>query len=129
MTLLYVSIDGDDIGRLLTQRIYQAAEDEDVRQFSELVTNTFNEMAAWVTARNGVVLFCSGDSIFFNMDNSHYEQFAAAFVPEAFNLSIGLGTNRKEAHWALNIAKSLGKNRTVHFDQVREDIFGISIDK
>ncbi|OAN45438.1 hypothetical protein A6A03_14765 [Chloroflexus islandicus] len=122
--MIYVSVDGDDIGRLLTQKIYQANNDDEVRAFSELVTTTFQAVAAWVIQNQGEVLFCTGDSIFFKISEHLVDNALRHFELDHFTISVGIGETRKEAHWALNIAKSLGKARIVNFNEVRRDIFG-----
>jgi len=122
--MLYVSVDGDDIGRLLTQKIYQANSDHEVRAFSESVTNTFQTVSAWVIQNQGEVLFCTGDSIFFKIPEHLVDEALRHFELDHFTVSVGIGETKKEAHWALNVAKSLGKARTVNFNEVRRDIFG-----
>lgn len=122
--MLYVSVDGDDIGRLLTQKIYQANNDDEVRAFSESVTSTFQTLALWVIQNQGEVIFCTGDSIFFKISEHLVDEVSRHFEAAGFTVSIGIGETAKEAHWALNVAKSLGKARTVNFNEVRRDIFG-----
>lgn len=123
--MFYVAIDGDDIGRLLTQKIYNSTDEFNVIKFSKMVTDSFEKVAIWVRQNQGEVLFCTGDSILFKIPENLIEE-AALFqhVSKYFNVSVGVGNNLKEAHWALNIAKSLGKARTVYFDEIRKEIFG-----
>lgn len=120
---MYISVDGDDIGRMLTQKIY-TEDDHSVRKFSKAVSDTFNSFADRVKLKGGEVLFCSGDSILFKIDNSMASGILEHLKSDIFTMSIGVGMTLKEAHWALNIAKSLGKARIVHFDEIRESIFG-----
>ena len=122
--MFYVAVDGDDIGQLLTQRIYKVNNDHEVIQFSKLVTNTFARVAEWVVQNQGEVLFCTGDSILFKIPEALLDTTLDHLKSEHFTVSAGIGRTLKEAHWALNIAKSLGKARVVHFDEVRRDIFG-----
>lgn len=86
-------------------------------------------MAVSLKHENGKVLFCTGDSIFFKLPKEDsLADFLSNHQPRGFKISIGVGYTGKEAHWALNVAKSLGKDRLVHFDQVRKDIFGNASD-
>ncbi|MEM8641529.1 MAG: mCpol domain-containing protein [Cyanobacteria bacterium P01_G01_bin.54] len=122
---VYVSIDGDDVGRLLTQKIYENGDDSIVTNFSQSITLYFENIAKSLEQENGQVLFCTGDSIFFKFPRENLlHSFLACHEPQGFNISIGIGYTRKEAHWALNVAKSLGKDRIIHFNQVRQDFFG-----
>jgi hypothetical protein len=122
--MLYVAADGDDIGRHLTQRIYRANNDWEVIQFSALVTDTFARVGEWVIQNRGEVLFCTGDSILFKISKTSISTAVHHLKSEHFTISVGVGGTLKEAHWALNVAKSLGKARVVNFDEVRRDIFG-----
>ena len=121
--MVYVAVDGDNIGQLLTQRIY-TNNDREVIQFSALVTDTFTTVAKWVIQNKGEVLFCTGDSILFKISETLLDSALHHIKPEHFNVSVGVGRTLKESHWALNVAKSLGKARVVHFDEIRKDIFG-----
>ncbi|MCL0094450.1 mCpol domain-containing protein [Dehalococcoidales bacterium] len=121
--MLYVAVDGDDIGQLLTQRIYKVNNEHEVIQFSKLVTNTFAQVARWVIQNQGEVLFCTGDSILFKIPEALLDVALNHLKLEHFTVSVGVGRTLREAHWALNVAKSLGKARVVHFDEVRKDIW------
>ncbi len=123
--MLYVAVDGDDIGQLLTQRIYKADNDCEVTWFSALITDTLAEIAKWVVQNQGEVLFCTGDNILFRISEALLDAALCQLKSDGFTVSVGIGWTLKEAHWALNVAKSLGKARIVHFDEVRSDIFGI----
>jgi hypothetical protein len=122
--MLYVAVDGDDIGQLLTQRIYKVNNDREVIRFSKLVTDTFARVAKWVIQNQGEVLFCTGDSLLFKIPKALLNTALQHLKLKYFTVSVGVGRTLKEAHWALNVAKSLGKARVVHFDEVRRDIFG-----
>jgi GTP cyclohydrolase III len=122
--MLYVAVDGDDIGRFLTQRIYGAKDDHEVVEFSMLVVDTFAQIQEWVIQNQGEVLFCRGDSILFKVPDLLLDNVLSRLQPEPFTVSVGVGQTLKEAHWALNVAKSLGKARVIHFDEIRKEIFG-----
>ena len=123
--MLYVAVDGDNIGQLLTQKIYGADNDREVVRFSTLVTDTFVQVNQWVIQNQGEVLFCAGDSILFRISESLVDTVSLRLKSGHFSVSVGIGRTMKEAHWALNVAKSLGKARVVHFDEIRREIFGL----
>jgi hypothetical protein len=120
---MYVSVDGDDIGRMLTQRIY-IEDDKEVKNFSNKVTNTFKSFENWVKSNSGEILFCAGDSILFKINDNLLEEAIKQLNSDIFTMSIGVGNTLRQAHWALNVAKSLGKNRVVYFDEIRHSILG-----
>lgn len=120
---IYVSIDGDNIGRLLTQKIYENGDDSTITDFSRSITLFFENIATSLE-EEGQVLFCTGDSIFFKLPREDLlADFLSYHKPEGFKVSIGVGYTRKEAHWALNVAKSLGKDQIIHFNYIRQTIF------
>lgn len=123
--MVYVAIDGDDIGRLLTQEIYKSNNTETALiNFSKSVTKTFENLANWIIKNKGEVLLCAGDSILFKIEEDLVDLALSNLTQKHFTVSVGVGENLKEAHWALNVAKSLGKSRVVNFNQVKNDIFG-----
>lgn len=125
--MIYISVDGDDIGKILTKKIYVESND-DVCEFSDYVTSTFTGFAEWVKSHGGDVIFCAGDSILFRIAQELTEDALLQLKSEKFTISIGLGSTIKEAHWALNMAKSLGKARSIHFADIKKDIFGYDQD-
>jgi hypothetical protein len=122
--MLYVAVDGDNIGQLLSQRIYKTNSDAEVARFSALVTDKLAQVEKWVIQNQGEVLFCTGDSILFKIPEVLLDEALHDLKSEYFTVSVGVGHTLIEAHWALNVAKSLGKARIVHFDEVRNEIFG-----
>ena len=118
---MYVSVDGDDIGKKLTNIIY-TCDDKAVTEFSGAVEAFFDNVKKEIEQQNGRVVFCAGDSIAFFIDDESIEDIIPLLQSESFNVTIGCGRTLQQAHWALNIGKSLGKNRVMNFENVIEII-------
>ena len=115
---MYVSVDGDDIGKMLTKIIYARSE-EDISAFSNYVADFFLDIKKTVIELGGKVIFCAGDSIAYYIESE--EELLCTFEKmktDRFNVSIGCGNTLQQAHWALNIAKSLGKNQVQYFSDL-----------
>lgn len=115
---MYVSVDGDDIGKKLTNIIYSGSEDE-ITEFSDYVDNFFVEIKKKILEWGGKVIFCAGDSIAYLVDDpAVFKKSLMLMKSGRFNVSVGCGDTIQQAHWALNIAKSLGKNQVQYFDDI-----------
>ncbi len=113
--MMYVSVDGDDIGKKLTRIIYSKSEDE-ITEFSKYVADFFLEIQEKVIELGGKVIFCAGDSIAYCINGEkELQNTFETMKTDRFNVSIGCGNTLQQAHWALNIAKSLGKNQVQYF--------------
>ncbi len=120
----YIAIDGDDVGRTLTKIIYESKSELDIIEYSNSIVKSFREVKKWVENKRGLVLFCTGDSILYKLNNKEVKESLKVFESAFFNVSVGIGKSAKEAHWALNIAKSLGKNQVILFEDIRDELFG-----
>ena len=115
---MYVSVDGDDIGKMLTKIIYSGTDDE-ISDFSNYVADFFLNIKKTVIELGGKVIFCAGDSIAYYVNGEEELQTTFAKLKNnRFNVSIGCGNTLQQAHWALNIAKSLGKNQVQYFEEL-----------
>lgn len=117
-------MDGDNIGQILTNLIYSKNNNEElVAEFSRSVENSFKRMEKWVKENKGYVIFCAGDSIVFKIQRSLFDDVLEQIKPFDFNVTVGVGNTLKQAHWSLNIAKSLGKNRVLMFEDIKNEFF------
>ncbi len=117
---MYISVDGDNIGQMLTKKIYSNSLEETSR-FSIEVSCFFETIKEKVNSMHGEVVFCAGDSIAFKINDELVSNILSNINTESFNVTIGLGKTIKQAHWALNVAKSLGKNRVLLFDEIKSE--------
>lgn len=118
--MMYVSVDGDDIGKKLTRIIYSGTEDE-ITEFSKYVADFFIDIQETVIEFGGKVIFCAGDSIAYCIDGEKELQYTFEKMKnDRFDVSVGCGNTLQQAHWALNIAKSLGKNQVQYFSDLIE---------
>jgi len=119
---LYVSIDGDDVGKKLAEIIYKSHDEGLISNFSDEVINIFQKVNKWVSNNGGRVLFCAGDSILYKISTSLIDESINEFDKELFTVTVGIGNSIVKAHWALNIAKSMGKNQVLYFHEI-EDMY------
>lgn len=121
--MYYVSIDGDDVGKKLTELLYTSGNEKDVSKFSNLVIQVFESMKKWVEENRGTVLFCAGDSILYKIPKNLIKKSLQSFDTNLFTITVGIGNTMVKAHWALNIAKSLGKDRILFFEEIEKELF------
>lgn len=115
---MYVSVDGDDIGKILTRIIYDGNNNE-ISEFSNYVADFFIDIKRFVTGLGGTVIFCAGDSIAYYIEGEAKLKLTLGKLKNSrFNVSVGCGNTIQQAHWALNIAKSLGKNQVQYFSDL-----------
>ena len=119
--MIYLAVDGDDIGRLLTGFIYSDDPDT-VAAFSSRVQNYYRGLADLVVSHGGTVIFCTGDSVLARIPEETLPAAQQYLEGSQFTSSAGVGDTLRRAHWALNIAKSLGKDRLVDFARIQEDL-------
>lgn len=117
---MYISVDGDNIGQILTNCIYSNSVN-DTKEFSYLVTKFFKQIEEKVKILDGDIIFCAGDSIAFTINDNLVNDILPYINTKDFNVTIGIGKTLKQAHWALNVAKSLGKNRILDFNDIKNE--------
>jgi GTP cyclohydrolase III len=121
--ILYIAIDGDDVGKRLEYYIVT----NQVNQLSEYF-QVYQEAMSWIEEEliqtlNATVIINGGDSLlaFCENDIQASEILEALRAKFSFRtnatLSIGLGENPRRAYFALKLAKASGKNRIEVFEE------------
>lgn len=118
---IYIAIDGDDVGNKLEFFILMNHL-EQLKSFSELFAESFR----WLEDRiienlNANIIFSGGDNLLADAEDNNelvnkLERFKSDFLRQSgCSLSIGLGTNTREAYIALKLAKVSGKDQICRF--------------
>jgi hypothetical protein len=118
VSLKYISIDGDDIGRKITS-FYLSNNIKQLKVFSSSLKLSTENISAYLTRLGFEILFCAADGVVASIDSE--VSFSAIFkqiselAPKGVTFSAGVGRNLREAYIALMWAKSNGKNSLHHY--------------
>lgn len=112
-TLLYVAIDGDDVGIKIRDRIV-ANDIAGVALLSERLSNFFSTIAAVLEEKQFAIIFCGGDSILATSKHDIAATVFKAFPSGPCTVSAGIAETAERAYLALQLAKARGKNQVVH---------------
>lgn len=119
--LKYISIDGDDIGRKITA-CYLSNNLKQLGSLSSVLKLSTENISDYLTSMGFEILFCAADGVVASIDSE--VSFTVIFqqirmlAPEEVTFSAGVGTNLREAYIALLSAKSNGKDRLYHYNEL-----------
>lgn len=126
--MVYVGIDGDDIGSLVEETL-RYDDPEKARQVSMSIHDAHKAIRKVVKDRGGKIIFDGGDNmfLFLPLDNYLFEELRRIYVRETgHTATVGVGSRPVEAHYALVVGKNTGKDRTVVYspevEQMAEEI-------
>jgi hypothetical protein len=115
--LVYVAIDGDDIGRRLEQLIAEG-DDAAVAAYSRHVSSRLSALA-FLAEKAGNLVYCAGDSL---LARVRREAAAAlcelALADEVVRFSGGIGQRMVEAMLSMRLAKARGRGQFFTWTQV-----------
>lgn len=121
---VYLAVDGDDVGRSL-EYLLLTNQDKALRIFSHSVAEAVEWLSDELVQVFGAELvFKGGDNILCTLTpNERFVEESDAFrrgfhERTGCTISIGLGTNAREAYIALKFAKASGKDRVCTYDEV-----------
>lgn len=120
--MIYVTIDGDDIGRKLAS-CYLSNRAEALRAAKSLVDRKTQEISELLSKLGYEVFFCAADGISgaLNVDQidiaSLYHQIED-IAGDELAFSAGVGNSLRESYIALLYAKSTGKARICDFKSI-----------
>ena len=116
MSLLYIAIDGDDVG--LQLRDYIVANDIDrISAYSLGIDSFFKEIRDWLSKKGFVIVFCGGDSVLAYTDTPEEINDLIEVMPTGLcKVSVGVGSSAEQSYLALQLAKARGKRQAVLLD-------------
>jgi len=124
--LVYIAIDGDDIGDRVEEAIYDK-DTEVAKNISNQIKNANKEIIEIITKYNGEVIFEGGDNIFISIPITIEEakklgqQFIDIYLKNTgHTATVGIGKIPTDAHKSLVLGKNTGKNKIVIWDDSYE---------
>lgn len=108
---MFLSIDGDRIGKILEQYILDEKLEE-LSYFSKNIKKDINDFVNIIEQNGGYVYMDGGDNLFASIENDYIDKIVK-YVKEKnirnqYTFSIGLGSSISDTYLALKYAKSNG---------------------
>jgi GTP cyclohydrolase III len=123
MSILYIAIDGDDVGRHL-EYLMLVNDIDGITEFSIKYKKAMDWLVQSLIARfEASVVFSGGDNILASLSEEKFTLKDVELIRSKFSkiadktLSIGIGNSAREAYFALKLSKSSGKNCTHDFKE------------
>lgn len=114
---IYLTIDGDDIGRKITA-CYLENDELKLSEISHSLSCAVQEISALLQVRGFKLIFSAADGIVGALTGDEID-FLVLFhqiqelAPPGITFSAGIGSSLRDAYCALTYAKSTGKNNLV----------------
>lgn len=120
--MIYVTIDGDDIGRKLAS-CYLSNRAEALRATKNLVDRKTQEISELLSSMGYEIFFCAADGISGvlsadQIDTASLYQKIEDVSGDELTFSAGVGNSLRESYVALLYAKSTGKARICDFNSI-----------
>ncbi len=118
--LLFISIDGNNIGKRLEQYILSERFDE-LKSFSDRVSTAVSDLSRFVIEIGGKVLMSGGDNLLATVPKNEccsLKCFFDGIQSRALFFSMGIGHNARSSFLALKYAKATEATCVVY-----EDVF------
>lgn len=120
--MIYISIDGDDVGRLINS-CYLSNNEKKLNLISVQLEESTLNIAKLLEARGFGIVFRAADGVVAKIEN--YHDFEELFLSIGFcsinqiTFSAGVGSCLREAYIALLSSKSNGKNQLTYYDTLK----------
>lgn len=114
---LFVSIDGNNIGKLLERHILCDALDA-LSAFSKMLTNNINSLHSFILTCEGIVYLAGGDNILALVPSQYISQVIEkthSLEGSGITFSIGIGQTAVAAYLALKYAKTIAASYPVYY--------------
>lgn len=124
MELMYLAIDGDDVGNQIEYHILKN-EALELTDFSKIYLNAMTWLKQTMLQLNNTeIILSGGDNLLLalpgSIDVSQIENIRLQFSSQVNStLSMGIGNSLQEAHIALKYAKVSGKNQLCKFEDIQ----------
>ncbi|EIU3494027.1 TPA: mCpol domain-containing protein [Pseudomonas aeruginosa] len=119
--MIYLTIDGDDIGHKITSAYLINSTTELVR-INDLVQEKTRCIAEYLRKENFIIHFCAADgvaaSIEYELDMRRIFSQIEKIAGGEITFSAGVGASLREAYVALLYAKNTGKKRLCDFRDI-----------
>lgn len=117
--MLYITIDGDDIGQRIS-RYYLSNDAEKLAELNELMRETTGLISEYLEGIGFLIIFCGADGVAgyansLQISESEIFHQVSSIAKKCATFSIGIGGSLRESYVALMAAKSLGKARLYNY--------------
>lgn len=124
--MIYVAIDGDDIGRKLAS-CYLSNRVDDLKATKDLVDLTTQHISDLLIRLGYEVFFCAADGVtgalkVEKIDVGAFYQEIENIAGHELSFSVGVGKSLREAYVALLYAKSTGKGRACEYSSIGSNV-------
>jgi hypothetical protein len=116
---MYLTIDGDDIGRKITA-CYIENNEEKLNELSTSLSAAVQRISDLLRTEGFKLIFSAADGVVGSSDDpqvdfSELYRKIQSLAPPGITFSAGVGKSLRDAYLALTYAKSSGKNSIVNF--------------
>ncbi|WP_323117084.1 mCpol domain-containing protein [Klebsiella quasivariicola] len=124
--MIYITIDGDDIGQMITSS-YLKNDVNELSRINSIVNEKTKKIAKLIESQGFRIIFCAADGVagFTNKDNIDTDLIYSSikFISEPeLHFSAGIGSTLQEAYIALLSAKSSGKKCLHRFSDLNNNV-------
>ncbi|WP_128816405.1 mCpol domain-containing protein [Aeromonas veronii] len=124
--MIYITIDGDDIGQMITSS-YLKNDVNELSRINFIVNEKTKKIAKLIESQGFRIIFCAADGVagFTNKDNVDTDLIYSSikFISEPeLHFSAGIGSTLQEAYIALLSAKSSGKKCLHRFSDLNNNV-------
>jgi len=115
--LIYVALDGDDIGDSI-RRYFLENDEENIAKKSKEVVAVTKRIRNYLNDLNFKIIFCAGDDILSKGESIDINEFSNFLmqIQDTCTFSVGIGNTLERTYIALRYAKSIGKNKIVKYN-------------
>lgn len=126
MNEIYVSIDGDSIGKIIERYILITALD-DLKQFSQMLQDDILLISEQLKANGGTVHMQGGDNILASLDKNAVNPIIA-FIEKInqnrqYHFSVGLGNSPVDSYLSLKYAKLTKISPIIYFSDSKFSVY------
>ena len=114
--MIYVALDGDDVGDSI-RRYFLENDEENVARKSKEVVEITKKISNYLEDSNFKIIFCAGDDILSKGESiaiADFSKFRVQFE-NTCTFSVGISDTLERTYIALRYAKSIGKNKIVNY--------------
>lgn len=119
--MIYLSLDGDDVGHMIEKQLMENNEKEIAKISKIIQTNTF-AIASALQKLNFQIIYNAGDNILAKGKEVNISDLKSMFfeLELSCTYSVGIADKLNKAYIALKYAKSIGKNVIVLYNEKDE---------
>lgn len=118
---MYISIDGDDVGRLISG-CYLRNDVKGLSDISDDLKRSTENISSFLCSIGFDIVFCAADGVVascgMNVDFEEIFEGVRKLSPVGITYSAGVGASLKESYIALLFAKSNGKDKIQFYSEV-----------